>query len=670
MNFFEAQDNARKKTKQLVLLLTAAVISLIVLTNLLVAAVYLFFNGYMGHGGGSWSDALATMPPDLWAWISLAVLGVVGCASGYKYLAVQSGGRAIGELLGGAPLRYDSATPEQKRLLNVVEEMAIASGLPVPPVYLIPESSINAFAAGFTPNDAIIGINQGTIEHLNRDELQGVVAHEFSHILNGDTHINLRLIAILHGILFLGILGYIVLRGGGLRASGRKSSAGVPLLALGVGLVIIGYAGTFFGNLIKAGVSRQREYLADAAAVQFTRNPIGIANALKKIGGLTIGSTMTAPKANEVSHMFFGEANRRMFGQLLATHPPLDERIRAVEPSWDGAFTPVTMTQTPAPEQNAVDPRAMAHVDSLAVRVAEALPDAGGSAIELVDVDEVFAVDEIVGVEDRVGHPTAAHVATAHALVGGLPTALTDAAHDPWSARAITYAGLLDADETIRKSQLAHLKAHGDRGIDRETDRLYPLLSHLNAPDKLTLFEMSTPALKVLSHEQYRRFSSNLVTLIKLDQRIDLFEWVLHRLIVNNLKPHYEGAHYEGARHSRTRHRNYDGLAADVGALLCAIARYSHDSSADASAAFGAGAVEMDLALEYDASPDPNFARLNTALRALRRVSPLAKPKLLKACIRVALHDELLTFDAHALLQGVAATLDCPLPPIVSKPAA
>ena len=238
MNFFQAQDNARRKTWQLALLFGAAVLTLVVLTNLLVALAF----GWTGSQVGmTFDQALANMPADSWIWISIGVIGVVGVASLYKYLSIQAGGRTIAEALGGSLIHQNTQDRQQRRLLNVVEEMAIASGLPVPPVYLIPEPSINAFAAGFGADDAVIGINQGTLDQLDRAELQGVVAHEFSHILNGDTNINLRLIAILHGILFIGMIGY-----GLLRAGGYSRRNGLPIVALGAGLLAIGYGGTFF----------------------------------------------------------------------------------------------------------------------------------------------------------------------------------------------------------------------------------------------------------------------------------------------------------------------------------------------------------------------------------------------------------------------------------------
>ena len=255
MNFFQAQDNARKKTWLLAMLFGAAVITLLLLTNLFVAVAF----GWAGmQTGMTFGQTLAQVPIDSWIWISLGVIGVIGVASLYKFLSISGGGKTIAEALGGSLIHQSTTDQKQRQLLNVVEEMALAAGMPVPPVYLIPEPSINAFAAGFSTDDAVIGINQGTLEQLSRSELQGVVAHEFSHILNGDTHINLRLIAILHGILFVGMIGY-----GLLRAGGFSRRNGLPIVVAGIGLLIIGYGGTFFGNLIKAAVSRQREYLAE-----------------------------------------------------------------------------------------------------------------------------------------------------------------------------------------------------------------------------------------------------------------------------------------------------------------------------------------------------------------------------------------------------------------------
>ena len=274
--------------------------------------------------------------------VAIGVLVLVGGGSLYKIAQLRGGGRVVAEQLGGRLLHPDTTDPHERVLLNVVEEIALASGTPTPPVYLLEEEEgINAFAAGFTPDDAVIGVTRGTLHQLQRAELQGVIAHEFSHILNGDMQLNIRLMGVLHGILLIGILGYFVFRSAMFSSMGRRSdrgNAGIALLALGGGLIVIGSLGTFFGKWIKASVSRQREFLADASAVQFTRDPDGIAGALKRIGGFVSGSAVASPNAPEASHLFFGQALSGGLQSIFATHPPLAERIRRLDPSFDGEF--------------------------------------------------------------------------------------------------------------------------------------------------------------------------------------------------------------------------------------------------------------------------------------------------------------------------------------------
>ena len=309
-DFFERQDIARRNTSRLVLLFVLAVLAIMLSIDLLLAATMGYLSRDPATGAIDWSLA-----GDLQL-VGIAVVGtlvVVGGGTLFKIAQLRGGGRVIVEELGGRRLNPDTSVPAERQFLNVVEEMVIASGTPAPPVYLLDEEEgINAFAAGFTINDAVIGVTRGAVERLPRDELQGVIAHEFSHILNGDMRLNIRLIGLLNGILIIGILGYFMLRvaafsGSRHRRSSRDSSP-LPMLALGAGLLVVGFLGTFFGNLIKAGVSRQREFLVDASAVQFTRQPAGIAGALKRIGGFLRGSTVQSPNAPEASHMFFGRA--------------------------------------------------------------------------------------------------------------------------------------------------------------------------------------------------------------------------------------------------------------------------------------------------------------------------------------------------------------------------
>lgn len=345
MNFFDEQARAQRNTTRLVVLFSLAVISLIAVTVVAVVGVLAALDS-TGQEGVTLANRLqfawSMLDWQLAGSVAAIVLTVVLLGSLYKQFQLRGGGRAVAESLGGRLIPLDTQAADERQILNVVQEIAIAAGIAAPPVYVIEDDAINAFAAGQKPEDAVIGITRGCIGLLNREELQGVIAHEFSHIFHGDMRLNLRLVAALHGILMIGLVGYTLLRAAPFRRSSNKSNAGAIMLGIGIALIIIGFAGTFFGNLIKAGVSRQREFLADASAVQYTRNPNGIAGALKKIGAYSAGSQVQAVHAPEFSHMFFSQAVGNSLSGLLATHPPLAQRIRRVQPDWDGKLPPLT----------------------------------------------------------------------------------------------------------------------------------------------------------------------------------------------------------------------------------------------------------------------------------------------------------------------------------------
>src|ERR1039457_750285 len=354
MDFFAAEQRARKRTARLLVLFgfavagtvfagyAATVFALRVAGNNAGAGY-----GYPRYRSPGFVGDAAQGPfwqPRLFAAVSLCTLAVIGVASLYKWSEYSAGGSAVAEGVGGRRVDPHTTDPKEHQLLNVVEEMAIASGLPVPAVYVLDEEpAINSFAAGLTTSDAVVTVTRGTLQKLSRDELQGVVAHEFSHILNGDMRMNIRVSAIIFGILVIGLAGRATLwglRAGRLGSSRGKGGGGAVLVVLGIGLALlaIGYIGYFFGRLIQASVSRQREFLADASAVQFTRNPDGVTGALKKIGGYAIGSELDTHRAAEIGHFFFAQAFASDFGGLWATHPPLGSRISAIDPNFDGKF--------------------------------------------------------------------------------------------------------------------------------------------------------------------------------------------------------------------------------------------------------------------------------------------------------------------------------------------
>ncbi len=634
MDFFESQETARRNTGRLILFFVLAVLGLIAITNVLVMVTLGLLNA------NPEAPVLQRVDWRLFAVVSLAVIGVVAFGSLFKMASLSGGGARVAEMLQGRLIQSDSRDPNERRILNIVEEMAIASGTPVPPVYLLEEEGINAFAAGYSPGDAVIGITRGAINKLSRDELQGVIAHEFSHILHGDMRINIRLIGILYGIMVLGLMGYYLLR---TAALSRRSRDGNAVLFLAMGLVVIGFAGTFFGNLIKSAVSRQREFLADASAVQYTRNPAGIANALKRIGSDATGSTLENPAAAEVSHALFGDGVKSSFSNLFATHPPLEERIRKIQPNWNGEFA---VTDSPA-----------------AARAPEA-PRPSGAAPHTSREGFLSAILMSDALLSRAGNPSEADVEVAHELLAALPPALHEAAHDAFTARALVYLLLLDEDETISRQQLQFLQASADQAVFAALQKLRALPQEQRAyrrEMRLPLINIALPALRQLSQEQYARFRKNLLSLIAADRKISLWEWVLQRVVIHQLDAVFDG---KAVRNIHGR-RSLRELEQQCAVVLAFLIRAGNPQGAADQAAF-AKAVEV-LGRPQLAMPEPaalNLQAVNTALDALGRLKPLEKPAFLKACAAGIAADDRATIEELEIFRAVAESIDCPLPPL------
>jgi len=645
MNFFESQDRARKNTSTLVFLFALAVITLIVMTNLLVMVVFGFISSQQMHSGGA---LLQTMDWQRFALVSAAVGTVVLGGSLFKIMALSGGGKTVADAMGGQLIPQNTDDLKQRRLLNVVEEMAIASGIPAPPVYILAgEAGINAFAAGFTPRDAVIGVTQGLVDHLSREQLQGVIAHEFSHIFNGDMRLNLRLIGVLNGILIIGLAGYYILYSTSYSRRGRNDdkSAGA-IMALGIGLMVIGFAGTFFGNLIKAAVSRQREYLADASAVQFTRNPDGIAGALKRIGGLEQGSIVENPGAREISHAFFAQGVSGFMQSLFATHPPLEKRIRLIDPHWDGNFD--TADQT--------DPLRNEGQDGNKATL---------SRVELAQKTAAVAVGATMGtvasVIDQIGNPKQETIAHVRTLIAGLPDVITEAAREPYGARAVIYSFVLDQGREVRGRQLAYLQANADPQVFVLTQKLMEEMDQLDRKYRLPLMDMAIPALKQLSISQYQSFKENLTALVEMDSRIDLLEWSLQKILSTNLDGHF----FKPAQ-PKVRYSNAKDLGQEVSVILSAMAYVGQQEQKDVEAAFSAATKVLDFSeLQLRDKRRTSVADLDMAVQKLEMLNPLAKQKLLQACAASVIYDQKISAVEAELLRAIANVLGCPMPPII-----
>jgi Zn-dependent protease with chaperone function len=643
MNFFESQERAHKHTTWLIVLFGAAVIALIAMANLLILVVFGVVNRQQVREGPS---VFAQMDWKMAATVGAGVSVVVLIGSLYKMMALSGGGKVVAESLGGQLIPRNTEEPNQRKLLNVVDEMAIASGTPAPPVYLLAnEHGINAFAAGFSPRDAVLGITQGAIEQLDRDQLQGVIAHEFSHIFNGDMRLNIRLMGALNGILILGILGYYLMYSASF--SGRRRSndnSGMVILALAIGLMVIGFAGTFFGGLIKAAVSRQREYLADASAVQFTRNPDGIAGALKRIGGLEAGSIVRNPGAPEVSHAFFAQGVKGFTQWLSSTHPPLASRILRIDPQWNGKFD-VSETPPSVKSQPPVDGASVTR-DREAIR-------------NMATVAAGAAAAEAVAVIDQIGRPTQESVLLARSLLTEMPAAIRDAALEPYGARAVIYCLLLDKEEGLREQQLALLQDRANKDVYALTLGLMPQIHALDIKFRLPIIDIAIPALKQLSHNQYPPFLENLAALINMDSKVDLFEWSLQKILSRHLDGHFHKPSPVAARY-----QDAGQLTRELGFVLSVMAHAGAVDQNSAQRAFDASAPMLaPTGLTLLAKDKIKIADLDLVFGKLDLLAPTVKSRLLTACVTCIWYDQKATPKEMELLRAFASVLDCPIPP-------
>ena len=645
MNFFEAQDQARRTTRWLVLMYFVAT-ALIVAGVTLVVGVALYNADTATRFGFDLSAFLSAQSGILAATAILTTLVIVG-ASLYKTGVLSSGGGQVAAALGGTLVPADVSDPLRRRLRNVVEEMAIASGVPVPEIYVLEqEAGINAFAAGYTPGDAAVAVTRGTLELLDRDELQGVIAHEFSHVLNGDMRLNIRLMGVLFGIMVLGLMGRMILRGsyhgGGLSRSRDRNAPAVALV--GLGLTLLGGIGVLFARIIKAGVSRQREYLADASAVQFTRQADGIAGALKKIGGYVPSSYLTATDPEEVSHMLFGSGSR--LAGLFATHPPLTLRIQALDPSFK---------ESDYPE---VDPRGAARVDVSGDR-GEATSGLAAAAAGSRRIPSNHSIS------NSVGRPTSDHIDYAERLRAALPERLYDAAHSRELSYLLVIALILNRDGAAIGKQLRMVEDLMGRERTRIVRAFYDELLETDVVFRLPLLEVAFPTLKQRPEPHLAYLLELASRLIEADGKVDLHEYCFYRLMRVNVGQSVSPARRRSA-HSAPR-RDVRQAAVD---LLAILADQGHDSDDAKRRAFAAGKSLLgrwasDIQFESRSGKGLTTRIIDHSLDVLLRLNGKNRRRLIDAIGAVASDDGRLTIAEAELIRVVCASLDCPLPPLL-----
>lgn len=613
MDFFHHQDTARQRTGLLVMLFTLAVLAITGLVSVISIGIYFYFTG----------EPFTTQSIISYCLLSfVGVLLVVSISSFIRLSELNAnGGRGVAESIGGKLISTDTSNAKHRQLLNVVEEMSIASGIPVPPVYVLAEEhGINAFAAGMSIDDAVIGVTQGALDAFSRDELQGVIAHEFSHILNGDMRLNTRLIGALFGITCIAHFGHLILDNSNStrhvsRSSSDSNKGFAVIILIAIVCLVLGWLGTLFGNMIKAAISRQREFLADASAVQFTRNDQGIAGALKKIGSNVQGSTLNTKASDEMSHMMFGQSKLSGFSGLFATHPPLDERIRRIEPNWDGSYAQHSHAQNTAFSNEQVSGFAVG----------------GGSPAS------------------QSASPSEQLSETGQQLISQLPPELVDIAREPYSARFIAFALIFDGSDIQREMIKSYVPLASQSTLLPWLD--YDLPLHLRFP----LLELALPALKSLSEAQKISLCKVLRELSETDNQYSLAEWCVINLLEKQLLASFGFI---------KQHKTLKQLEESVFWLLRELAWVSHSQADKAQRAYHCALAHLGFPEVKLEPANSNWHLSRAALELLLQLKPKDRRMFVKACRLAIESDGEITVAEGELYRVIACFLEVPEPPL------
>ena len=660
VSFFEHQAQAQRKTKILVVLFVLAVAGVVLAVDALISAIYLFnrFDGVFGavqaaDAAGGWLNLLSG---GFLVVASVVTLGLIVSVSLWHTLRLAGRGEEVARMVGARPIPPNADDPLERRLLNVVEEMAIAAGVRVPKVYVMDdERAINAFAAGYDVSSAIVAVTRGTLESLSRDELQGVIGHEFSHILNGDMRLNVRMLGVLEGIVFLSAIGAFLMRNSS-RVRGRNAGGVVlTMIAVGVALFVIGYIGLFFSRLIKAAVSRQREFLADASSVQFTRNPDGLAGALDQIALAPAGARISNRYAEEMAHMYFGQSINVWFGAMFDTHPPLDERISRVRPGF--ARTRYRTSR----RTEVIESRQPSTAVPGTMIPTQLTADARRSDDRRIPWPRSASQSAAL-----VGQLGAAEMDCAARLLAALPELIRNRVRDPEGARATVIALLFAHNDELMRQQVDALMVKGLGGLAETALQLVTSTRTLGPSFRLAVVDLALPALKLASAEAKRELIAGTEAAINADRRVSVHEFVVLTLLRAQLS--------DRASARAAKHASVAAASEHVTTLLSLVAHAGARGKSAAQVqeqmvtAFAAGAREAQLeGLSPLARGALNFDSIARALAELKGLPPLAKAVLIKAMFATATHDGSIRIAEAELLRLAGAVLDCPLPPLLDE---
>jgi len=620
MNFFDHQDAAKRATRRLVVLFVLSLIGVGVLLYVPVAIAMASEAAKRGGArGAAWWD------PTTFLMIFGAAAAIILLGAGVKRMQLRGGGKAVAESLGGRWLNPAGASPSERRLLDVVEEMSIASGMPVPPVYVMEDDSINAFAAGNTPKDAVLGFTSGAIAQLPRDELQGVVAHEFSHIAHGDTRLNVRLACAVAGVMVIMLIGRVVLsiaaRAPASRSKKDDGRAGIALF--GVLLLVVGGLGAFFGRILQAAVSRQREFLADASAAQYTRDPAALAGALRRIAGLG-PNHMSQDSASGMNHFFFTSA----VNTWLASHPPIEERIRrlegaAVAPAATPATTSATGTPAVAALSGGAPTRQRPHLD--------AQPADGVG----VPSDMIRRVGPIM-----------------HRL---LPKHIAEACTEPLDAQAVLLLTAWSSDASARSRQRDIVRQRLGPAMASTVSRLSAPMESLKDALRLMVLDLCMPALQQLSQPQYMAFREALTEVIRADGSVSLFEWTMRSVLARRVEARF------GALADRPGNATLRSRQKEAWILLSALAWAGDAARARQAAARGLDHLQLPI---QDPAPGAQCTldAVDASLERLAELRDADRHRVVEAAAATVAEDALMQPQELLLLRAVADRLNVLIP--------
>ncbi len=660
LDFFAAQASARRRTAALAFAFALALVAVILLVYLaLLIAAGTSGAGMVDVGADGAVYGPSPFQPALLAAAAVGVAAVTGVGTAYHAVRLSAGGgAAVAELLGGSPVDRATQDPAERRLVNVAEEMALAAGMPVPRLYVLKgEAGLNAFAAGYTPGHSVVAVTRGALDRLTRDELQGVVAHELSHVLNADTRIDLRLMAAVGGLTFLSLLGRLLLDGTPRVGRSRDRNRGA-LLLVGLGLLVAGAFGSLCGKLVRYAVARQREWLADASAVQFTRNPDGLASALRKIA--REGSAVASPHVPEAAHLFFARATTGFLAGLFSTHPPIEERIRRLAPHLGALPGTGGAAAVPGPPGPAAPRTAAPGAAALDASGPGPAPDAAAPASAERPAHAPAAPDASAR-PPPLQRASLEHLGRAAALLARLPPALGPATREPFGARAVACALLVADGAAERATQLGYL-ARNDPALAVEVERLLPALAGLSRADRTGVLGLALPTLDQLSPGQATALEADLRALGAADGTVTPFELAVRRAVVRRLRRGAGGP-------ARAELRTIEDAYPECLELLSNLAWIGGRDAAAAQAALDAGARALGAAGPWRLPPRERLGlgRLDATLERLDGAAPAVKARLLEAAALTALADGLVTLDEAELLRAVAAALGLPVPPLLAR---